>query len=476
MAHRLAWIAWYLRVGVCAAIAVVPGCRGRDSLTGTGGRVGGSTTGDAGAADGQSGGSSGTGGVDAGAFGSNVDILFMIDNSSEMNEMQQKLYLQLPSFIETLQSLPTPLSLHLAVVDSDLGAPGDSTTSIMCTTTGDNGAFQSAPRSNVKLTPPINCTDSTLAIPAGQTNNDHTFISDADGITNYTDPDLSAVLQCIAFLGDSGCGFEHQLASIDHALGADNLQPDPSDNLVPTPPASNVGFLRPNAYLVIILLTNEDDCSAPPNTQLYSLKVGGSNEQNIANALGPIANYRCNEFGHLCRDAASNNPTAFIEPPLNPPADAQGTATAPTLDLADCESNDVNGLLTPVAKFVNDIKMLKPDPDNQILVAAIAGPATPYTVAWAPEVNGQNTQPGELWPEVMHSCGAAGGYVNPEAQISTDGSFADPSVRINQFVSAFPNNVLGSVCDPSYASALGAVAGKIGEMIGQMIGQMTGHP
>jgi hypothetical protein len=50
--------------------------------------------------------------------------------------------------------------------------------------------------------------------------------------------------------------------------------------------------LRDDAELAIVLLTNEDDCSAPATTQLYSMNVGGSNRQNIANALGPIANDR----------------------------------------------------------------------------------------------------------------------------------------------------------------------------------------
>ena len=59
-----------------------------------------------------------------------------------------------------------------------------------------------------------------------------------------------------------------------------------------------------------------------------------------------------------------------------------------------------------------------------------------------------------------------GGYVNPKAtQNTTDGSFADPGVRIAQFVNAFPNNVLGSVCDASYATTMTAVATKIGQLI-----------
>jgi hypothetical protein len=362
-----------------------------------------------------------------------MDILFMIDNSSSMTEMQQKLYDQIPAFINVLQTSQAPPDLHVAVVSSDMGAPGDSTSSIGCTKVGDQGQFQSMPRGT--------CTGTSLQAGAS-------FISDADMMPNYTDANLSTVLQCIGLLGENGCGFEHQLASIDRALGADGSEP----------PSTNAGFLRPEAYLGIVILTNEDDCSAPATTQLFSLEVGGSNQQNIANALGPIANYRCNQYGHLCNDPSGNQ----IMPPLNPPNGAT------TLDLTGCISNDTgSGMLTPVSQFVSDIKTLKPDPDNQIVVAAITGPPTPYTVAWVPELGGQNTQAGELWPQVEHSCGAAGGDdVNPEETMNpTDGSFADPGVRIAQFVGSFQDSLLASICDASYASSMKAIATKLGQLI-----------
>jgi hypothetical protein len=361
-----------------------------------------------------------------------IDILFMIDNSASMTEMQTKLYNQLPTFMNVLQSATTAPDLHIAVVSSDMGAPGDANSSIGCTIMGDQGQFQSLPRGT--------CTDSTLQ-------NGATFISDVDMMPNYTDPSLAAVFQCIALLGDTGCGYEHQLASIDRALGADGSQP----------PSTNAGFLRDDAYLGIVILTNEDDCSAPLDTQLYSLASGGSNEENVANALGPLADYRCNEFGHLCKGPSGNQ----IMPPLLPPNGAT------TLDLTGCVSNDTSGgLLTPVSKFVSDIKALKPDPDNQILVAAITAPPDPYTVAWLPPVPGQDTQPGELWPRIEHSCGMAGGDdVNPEATMNpTDGSFGDPGVRISQFVSSFSDSVLASICDASYAKSMQAIATKLGQL------------
>ncbi|HEY4186222.1 MAG TPA: hypothetical protein VGP07_14190 [Polyangia bacterium] len=439
------------------------GCGGSDTLTGTGGSSGlGGASGVAGGPPGTGGalasggmggaagmrglgGNGGTGGgAVVGPFGNNVDILMMIDNSSSMTLMQQKLTAQLPTFILSLQSLPTPPNLHLAVVSSDLGAPGDLTASIGCTAQGDQGDFQFMPRGT--------CTNTTLAANA-------TFISDVNMMPNYTDSSLGDVVQCISLLGDRGCGFEHQLGSIDRALGADGLGPMPT---------TNAGFLRPNAYLVILILTNEDDCSAPPDTTIYSL---GNFMQNISNPDGPIANYRCNggpRGAHLCQDPHAANPTALIVPPLTPPGDAQGPATMPTLDLTACQDNETGtSALTSVSRFVADVKALKADPDNEILVAAIAGPTVPYTVSWVPAQAGQNTTAGELWPQIEHSCGPSSfNDVNPEAtQLTTDQSFGDPAVRITQFTSAFHNNVLGSICAASFAPTMNAIAAQIGQLI-----------
>ncbi|HXJ23554.1 MAG TPA: vWA domain-containing protein [Polyangia bacterium] len=372
----------------------------------------------------------------------NVDILFMIDNSSSMTSMQQKLAMQLPAFMQVLEGLPNGLpNVHIAVVSSDMGAPGDSTNQIGCTPSGDGGNFQY----NIGAAGMCNAT--TLDPGA-------TFISDVDGQKNFTDP-IESVFECIAQLGAAGCGFEHQLASIDRALGADGQG---------GPPSGNANFLRPDAYLGIVLLTNEDDCSAPPNTTIFSLNGG---MQSITNPDGPIANYRCNggpRGAHLCKDPSGN----MIVPPLNPPANASGSP--PILNLTDCEDNEASGnqnALTSVTQFVKDIKSLKTDPDNQILVAAITAPPDPYGVVWVPPSSPPPGTSGQVWPQVMHSCGAEGGDdVNPMATAHpTDGSFGDPGVRITQFVHAFPNSVVASICDASYRNSMTAIATKLGALI-----------
>jgi hypothetical protein len=373
-----------------------------------------------------------------------LDILLVLHNGSSTTEIKQKLYDQLPQFVNVLEGLPTPPDLHVAVVTTDMGAPSDVMNQIMSTAQGDNGAFQSAPRGT--------CASTTLM-------NGATFLADdGNGTANFTDP-IASVLQCISMVGDSGSGFAQPLAAAARALGADNVV-----NGVPTPPATNVGFLRPDAYLAIIFLANEDDCSVPAGTKLFSLNGG---EQNLANPLGPIAHYRCNQFGHLCKDPASSNPQALIMPPLKPPSDAQGTPSMPTLNLTDCQDNDQGtGLLTPVSTFVAEIKALKADPDHQITVASISAPPAPYTVAWVPASGGQDTQPGELWPQIELSCGAAGGDdVNPQSTMNpTDGSAGEPGVRLAAFVNGFSDSVLASICDASYAAAMQVTATKVGQL------------
>ena len=140
-------------LGVCAALVAAAGCSA--SLdTGHHGAAGAGATGSVGTGlGGRSGGFAGAGGAGGTTFigprNNEVDILFMIDDSSEMTSMQEKLYAQLPLFVQSLQNLPLPPSLHIAVVSSDMGAPGDSTTSIQCTKLGDQGQFQSSARSRL---------------------------------------------------------------------------------------------------------------------------------------------------------------------------------------------------------------------------------------------------------------------------------------------------------------------------------------
>src|SRR5262249_36003064 len=157
---------------------------------------------------------------------------------------------------------------------------------------------------------------------------------------------LDRVFACIANLGDHGCGFEHQLRSIVRALNADG------EGL----PSGNTDFLRPSARLAIIMVTNEDDCSAPSITDLFD-----PSSTSMSGPEGPLASYRCNEFGHLCNGA-------------RPPRTA-AASFAP----GACVPAEGAGKLIPVGTIAAQIKSLKADP-SRIMVFAIAGPPDPYNV------------------------------------------------------------------------------------------------
>src|SRR6185295_10905021 len=129
---------------------------------------------------------------------------------------------------------------------------------------------QSAPRGA--------CT--TAPLPAGST---YLQASMNQANKNYQG-DISDAFTCIAALGDQGCGFEGQLKSVRWALDPLNVPP------------GNEGFLRPDAFLAVILITNEDDCSVPDDSDMIDPQ-----QMTMASALGPLWSWRCNEFGHLCQ-------------------------------------------------------------------------------------------------------------------------------------------------------------------------------
>jgi hypothetical protein len=324
-----------------------------------------------------------------------VDLLFLIDDSRSMKESQANLLRNFPRFMERLEAFEGGLpNVHIAVISSDMGDGGAGNS--MCT--GKGGIFQSAGRGG--------CTTTNLLADAH-------FISNVAGVANYTGS-LADVFTCVAALGEAGCGYEQQFTAITRALGADGQ----------AAPAENHGFLRDGAYLAIVMITNEDDCSSAVGGGFYG-------PQSLPSQLGTA--FRCNEFGHVCDGAA---PSRY----------APNNAVTDMVSYQSCTSAE-GGALKTVAETAAQIKALKPDPANQILMAAITGPKGPYRVHWKASEGNPAEGP---WPEISHSCTAA------------DGSYADPSVRVTELVEQFSGNgLMLSICDDEFAPALEVIAQKI---------------
>ncbi len=313
-----------------------------------------------------------------------IDILFMIDNSGAMAEEQAALIASFPQFINVLSDTEAGLpNLHIGVVSSDVGAGNFSLGS--CEGSGDNGALQHTPAGN--CSPP-----------------DDAYIIDLDNgggsrTRNYQG-ELADTFSCIAQLGISGCSFEQPLESLKRALQSSNTD--------------NAGFLRDDAWLVLILLTNEDDCSASV-PELFGDEDG---------PLGPLASFRCFESGVVCDD---DQPRTL------------GVKTG-------CQSRENSTYLRSIAEYASFFKGLKSDPSD-VIIAGIMGNPTPVTVIRGTDDN----------PRLDASC------ASPVAGEAT------PAVRIASFLSSFPaRNVSTTICNDDLSDAL--------TVIGELVTTALGSP
>jgi hypothetical protein len=77
-------------------------------------------------------------------------------------------------------------------------------------------------------------------------------------------PDFARDFTCIATLGTEGCGFEQPLAAMEKAL-----------TVQVAPGGPDAGFLRDDAALAIVILSDENDCSAADTTMFDPEGPGG---------------------------------------------------------------------------------------------------------------------------------------------------------------------------------------------------------
>jgi hypothetical protein len=349
-----------------------------------------------------------------------IDILFLIDDSSSMTTVQNNLIANFPIFINVLKTLPGGLpNVHLGVVSQDMGA-GAFTSSVPGCQTPDLGNLINMPRASTNPA----CATNTL------NNGAHFIESLANGSQNNFTGDISTVFSCIADLGASGCGFEHQLEAVRAALGdpmGDMAHHIPSRTL----PAGNVGFLRDKAYLAVIFITNEDDSSATPDSLMFD-----PSQNSNSDPLGPLASFRCTEFGITC-DGLSANMGRI-------PRMAGGPYTG-------CHGNDPAFYADPlhyliaVQWYIDYFKRIKSSP-NKVILAAVAAPAEPFATSVDPQSG---------FTMLNHSC------------ISANGTFGDPGVRLKQVIDSVGD--LGtyiSICQDSYADAMSVIAQKISHVIG----------
>ena len=183
-----------------------------------------------------------------------IDVMFVIDDSAGMSSEQHRLTAQFARFVSTLTSRFGELpDMHIGIVSTDMGVgreAGD------CDRHGKSGVLQSEPTGQ-------ECEPIRGA-----------FLRNArasDGIraTNYSGTLVDA-FSCISHIGEAGCPFTQPLAAMKAALQSEH----------------NRGFVRDDGFLVVIFVTNKDDCSTSDLDTLLSSGNGSG--------------FRCFEHGVRC--------------------------------------------------------------------------------------------------------------------------------------------------------------------------------
>ena len=211
-----------------------------------------------------------------------IDFLFVVDNSGSMSAQQTQLLASFPGFITGIEnSLENVDSYHVGVITSDNysgNEPG-------CQSLGDL----------VTQTSGFNSSD----MVCGPFSSGLRFATDED--------DLQSVFPCMAHVGSSGSPIEQPVTATIAAL----------DPIKAEPGACNEGFIREDAILVVVIVTDDpiisfDMDDAHPNTDTtgwYDAVIaakGGDVESIVVIGFIPWMDTSCN-------GGASPNLIGFLE-------------------------------------------------------------------------------------------------------------------------------------------------------------------
>lgn len=213
-----------------------------------------------------------------------VDVLFVLDGSSSMAEEQAALRDAVPSMVGVLASgdlefgqpehpqhgvrdFAAIRDLQVGVVSADMGAGGFPQDGCDAPVFGDDGVLLHG--GNRAGDPSIDCLPTYDRFLAFENPDGQRCAPDDDGQLPGACTDFTDALACVSALGTDGCHWEQPLEAALKALTPDEPACDAPhcDFFRGTrghgiDPRTNGGFLRPWSLLAIVVLTDEDDCSA----------------------------------------------------------------------------------------------------------------------------------------------------------------------------------------------------------------------
>lgn len=349
-----------------------------------------------------------------------VDVLFVVDNSGSMGDEQGTLSASFASFIDVLESQQVGANYRIGVTTTD------GTGSIRATSCrsrlpefifdGSLGMIDERQRGCLDV-----CELDSIDMP-------DPWVEKSNGATNLPPGvSLTEALQCIGPQGINGPGFEAPLESMRRAIVED------FDD-----------FLRPDALLAVVFVTDEADCSGTLENHNWLRDFGNVFWSDPAAATSGA----CWGAGVRCE----GGPGVYDD------------CEAVDFDQGGLETDvEDDAVLFPVDRYVDTLRDLAEQKQaaggqGEVFVAVLGGvpldhPQTGehfYADSALPEFNGQyGIGPG---------CG-----VGTETVLSPPGI---PPVRLREFAEAFANETrnMFSICSPDYGVALADIAGSIGEI------------
>ena len=214
-----------------------------------------------------------------------------------------------------------------------------------------------------------------------------TSLRDGTRITNYEDT-LTNTLQCMGAVGVSSCEITQPLEAMRTALD----------------PTNDNGFVRKDAFLMVVFIAASDDCSASDAALFDPDRID----------LGPATAFRCFEHGIEC--------------------DPDNPREAGTKQQCEPRPSALLGRVDDYAAFLHG---LKPDP-SLVFVAATFGAEGPIVVS-----------DDNATPQLTPSC-------------TSTAVSATPALRLQRFLDSFPQrSTAKNICSEPIHEVLEAVTSPL---------------
>lgn len=349
-----------------------------------------------------------------------VDILFVVDNSGSMATTQQVLASGVGAMVDTLDA--AGVDYRIAVTTTDSGNPRCPAATYKpesgkfvissCLDRTSEGEF-AFNMQDFSAACQQNCGHAWWTTEETTTESDPTpksrpWLERIDGQANVLFP-LAEAAACLLPQGVAGCGFEQPLESMYLAL----TRPE------------NQGFMRTHADLLVVLITDEVDCSYNPDfAEIFTSNKVFWNDPSDPAPTSAV----CWRAGATC----SGGPGSYAE------------CHADNIDLDGKPAAAADAVLHPVERYTQLLAQIAEDKllagsQGTVGVAAIVGVPPGYAfgdpIAYADATN----------PDYQSDFGIGPGCTtatNPPRS-------ALPPTRIRQFVESLPHPGEGlfSICD-----------------------------